>query len=183
LPAAFLATLLLGYLPYIGVGRKLLGFLGGYAGEEGFDQTGAGFYWWDLVTAALPLAGVSAAFYVGAAAALLAALAVFVVFRDRSADHGIAGAALLATTFMVLLTPHYPWYFAWLVAFACLVPWVSVLWLTAASFLLYLAPVGSHIVNDRHRLMVESALYAPFAALVVLDFVRRRDRLLEGVDR
>jgi hypothetical protein len=72
------------------------------------------------------------------------------------------------------VSPHYPWYFAWLIIFACLVPGASLLWLTLASFLLYLVPVGSQLVRDRHRFLVETAIYVPFLALAALDLWRRR---------
>jgi hypothetical protein len=46
--------------------------------------------------------------------------------------------------------------------------------LTLASFLLYLVPVGSQLVRDRHRFLVETAIYVPFLALAALDLWRRR---------
>src|SRR5262249_53911501 len=45
LPAAFVATLAVLYLPYLGAGAKVLGFLGSYASEEGIDR-GAGVFLW-----------------------------------------------------------------------------------------------------------------------------------------
>ena len=74
----------------------------------------------------------------------------------------------------MLLSPHYAWYFAWLIVFVCLVPGLSLLWLTLAGFLLYLAPVGSQLVRDRHRFLVESALYVPFLVLAAIDLWRCR---------
>ena len=71
---------------------------------------------------------------------LLAALAARVAFRRAGSDADIDGAALLAAAFTVLLTPHYPWYFSWLVVFPCLVASPALVWLTATSFLLYLLP-------------------------------------------
>ncbi len=52
-PAAVLATIVLGYLPYLGVGRGVLGFVttGGYLGEEGFAD-GEGFWLVALARAA-----------------------------------------------------------------------------------------------------------------------------------
>ena len=47
LPAAFAASLGLLYLPYLGVGTKVFGFLGGYVAEEGFEQ-GSGIFLWQL---------------------------------------------------------------------------------------------------------------------------------------
>jgi hypothetical protein len=42
--------------------------------------------------------------------------------------------------------------------------------LTAASVLLYLVPVGSQLVRDEYRLLVETAIYLPFAVLVLVDW-------------
>ena len=159
-----------------------MGFLGGYAGEEGFNS-GTGFYLWNLATEIPPFAEMNVVVYLASALAALAALAAAIVFRRDRPDRAVAGAALLAAAFMVLLSPHYPWYFAWLVVFACLVPAVSLLWLTTAGFLLYLVPVGSHIVADSHRVAVETILYAPFTALALLDLYCRGTRLRGGVGR
>jgi len=42
---------------------------------------------------------------------------------------------------MVLVSPHYPWYFAWLIVFACFTRSLALLWLTTGCLLLYLVPV------------------------------------------
>jgi len=76
----------------------------------------------------------------------------------------------------VLLTPHYAWYFSWLVVFACLVASPALVWLTATSFLLYLLPVWPQIVWYRHRLLIESALYVPFVILAAGELWRCRRR-------
>src|SRR5204862_2408317 len=70
----------------------------------------------------------------------------------------------------------YPWYFAWLIVFACFIRSVALLWLTTACLLLYLVPVGLHIVRDDYRLAVESMIYGPFAALAAIGlwYYRRR---------
>ena len=180
MPLAFALTAALGYLPYLGAGWNVLGFLGGYAGEEGFDRNGAGFYLWELLRTVFPLSGVGAGYYIAAAGLLLAALALRLALAPP-ADVA-AGSAILATAFTVLVSPHYAWYFAWLVVFQCLVPWLSMFWLTLASVLLYLIPVGSHLVADSYRLFVESMIYAPFAALACLD-IWRCQRRSEGGDR
>ncbi len=174
LPAGFAAAAILGYLPFIGAGWAVFGFLPGYAAEEGFASGGAGFYLLSLIRALPGCGGLPTPAYLGGGAALLAGLAAAVLLRRGADDDEFAGAALLASAFMVLLSPHYPWYFAWLIVFACLAPRLSLLWLTIASLLLYLAPVGSQLVRDNHRLLVESAIYGPFAALAVLDLRRRR---------
>ena len=174
-PAVFCGALVVAYLPFAWAGAHVFGFLPGYAGEEGFAQ-GAGFYWWNLAGSVLPLGGVSTLPYIAAAGCLLAALAVGVAFRRAGSGADIHGAALLAAAFTVLLTPHYPWYFSWLVVFACLVASPALVWLTATSFLLYLLPVWPQIVWDRHRLLIESALYVPFVILAAGELWRCRRR-------
>ena len=176
MPLGFVLAIGLAYLPFLGVGWKVLGFLPGYAGEEGFTAAGAGFYLWSLANAVLPVSGLPGLVYVFAAATVLAGLGVLVAFGRRAAELGLYGAALLATAFIILLSPHYPWYFAWLIVFACLLPCASLLWLTVASFLLYLVPVGSHLIADRNRLIVESIIYVPFAALAAIEWRRQRGR-------
>lgn len=171
MPALFAAAVALAYLPFLGVGWRVFGFLPGYAAEEGFAG-GAGFYLLSLARLAIP--ALSAQLYIAAAMLVLAALGLFVLFGRRSQNSDIADAAALATAVTVLLSPHYPWYFAWLIPFACLLPCRSLLWLTGASMLLYLVPVGSQLVRDAHRTVVETALYAPFAVLALIDWRSRR---------
>ena len=174
MPLIFVAGIIVGYLPFIGVGWRVFGFLPGYAGEEGFDAGGAGFYLLSLLRYWPPLTGLSGQAYVIGAAALLVALAAAIVLtRDNT---GSPAAAVLAATFTILVSPHYPWYFAWLIVFACFIRSVALLWLTTACLLLYLVPVGLHIVRNDYRLAVESMIYGPFAALALLDlwYYRRR---------
>lgn len=172
MPAVVIATLVLAYLPFLGVGWRVFGFLPGYMAEEGFTSGGAGFYPWSVAKAVLPLGGTPDIAYIAAAASLLAGLGAYLVYRRRDAQSDVVGAAFLAGTFVFLLSPHYPWYFAWLIIFACVIPTASLLWLTLASLLLYLVPVGSQLVRDRHRFLVESAIYVPFLALAAIDLWR-----------
>jgi hypothetical protein len=174
MPVLFAAALGLAYLPFLGVGWGVFGFLPGYMAEEGFNSGGGGFYLLSAAQAVLPLAGVPDIAYLAAASCLLAGLAICLVRRGEGGPGDVFAAGLLAGAFVVLVSPHYPWYFAWLIIFACLVPGASLLWLTLASFLLYLVPVGSQLVRDRHRFLVETAIYVPFLALAVLDLWRPR---------
>jgi alpha-1,6-mannosyltransferase len=141
LPTIFAAGVAIAYLPFIEVGGRVFGFLPHYMVEEGFAGGGAGFYLWDIAKSILALSGISDGVYLAVAAALGAALAGCLILRPHHPDADISGAALLAGAFTLLLSPHYPWYFAWLVVFACLVPSAALVWLTLASFLLYLVPV------------------------------------------
>ena len=159
---------------FLGVGWDVLGFLPGHMAEEGFSGGGAGFYLWSLAKALLPIGNPPASLYIATAAAVMLALGALIVFRRRGSEFGLRGAALLAGAFVLLLSPHYPWYFAWLLVFACLLSSVSLLWLTATSFLLYLVPVGAQLVADSNRLIVESIIYVPFMALAAIEIWRQR---------
>jgi hypothetical protein len=179
MPLAFTGAVVLAYLPFLAAGWHVLGFLPQYLAEEGFAG-GGGFYLWSLLRSVPPLRGLPDALYPAIAGVLMAALAIRVAFRRTGPDAEIGGAVLLAATFTLLVSPHYAWYFAWLVPFACLVPSLSLLWLTLASFLLYLVPVGSQLVRSHERLVVESVLYVPFVALAAIDLWRHHRREIRG---
>ena len=168
-PLVFGAAIIVGYLPFIGVGWRVFGFLPGYAGEEGFNAGGAGFYLLSLLRQLPALAALTGDAYLIAAAAILLALAVAIVLTRNDARSSFPAAAVLATIFTILVSPHYPWYFAWLIVFACFIRSIALLWLTNACLLLYLVPVGFHIVRDDYRLAVESIVYGPFAVLAAID--------------
>jgi alpha-1,6-mannosyltransferase len=169
MPVAFAAAIAVGYLPFIGVGWKVFGFLPGYAGEEGFDAGGTGFYLLSLVRHLPGFAEPSGRIYTSGALAILAALGIAIMRSPATAHRTFVPAALLAAIFILLVSPHYPWYFAWLIVFACFIRSLALLWLTIACLLLYLVPVGSHIVRDDYRLAVESMIYGPFAALAAAE--------------
>ena len=114
------------------------------------------------------LGGLSAKVYELVALAGLAAPSIVFVFRRELARPPYAMAAVSATLFMVLVSPHYPWYFSWLIVFACFVRSFALLWLTNACLLLYL--LTDYVFEpSAQRLMVESIIYGPFAALALVD--------------
>ena len=175
MPAAFAAAIAACYLPFIAAGWQVLGFLPGYAGEEGFDRAGSGFYLLGLLRHLPLLVGLPGSVYLAVAAFILIGLGGVFAFK-RDVAPPVVAAAGLAVAFTVVVSPHYAWYFAWLIVFACFLRSLALLWLTNACLLLYLIPVGSHIVRDDYRLAVESILYGPFAALAVADFWYHRCR-------
>jgi alpha-1,6-mannosyltransferase len=171
-PLAFIATVAVLYLPYIGVGTKVFGFLGSYITEEGFDR-GSGVFLWQLLGAIFPLSTSAFAFYVAGAVTLMAALAVLVILRDQKPGADLAGAMLLAVAFTLLFSPHYAWYFAWLVPFLCFYPIVGVIYLTCACSFLYF----SHWPPTLAELL---PIYGPCILLLVAEFMLRGRRKLEA---
>jgi alpha-1,6-mannosyltransferase len=169
MPTVFGAMLVLCYLPFVDAGWRVFGFLPEYFGEEGFDASGTGFYLRELLQLLPPFAGLPAMAYPIGAATVLVVLAVATVYARSTVDAPFAAAAVLAGAFTMLLSPHYPWYFTWLIVFACFLRALSLLWLTNACLLLYLVPVGSHIVRDPYRLLVETVMYGPFIVMAMSD--------------
>jgi hypothetical protein len=168
MPAAFAAAVGVAYLPFISVGSRVLGFLPGYAAQEGFDANGAGFYLLGLLRHLPPLAALNAGVYAIGALTTLAVLGAALVFAHATPRLPFGAAAVLATAFIVLVSPHYPWYFAWLIVFACFVRSFALLWLTNACLLLYLIP-GYVFVQSDYRFAIETIIYGPFAALALVD--------------
>lgn len=177
MPAVFVATFVAGYLPYSSVGlRRVAGYLPGYAAEEGLTS-GTRFYALALARKLTGLEIPTIAFVVFAVVAL-AALAAWVLRNHGDSDQSFVASALaLATAFTLLLSPHYSWYFVWLVPFLCVVPTAlvaPVMYLTAANFALYLTWLGDQ--PDR-MLVINSIIYLPLAALCVTHWLLRRYRL------
>jgi hypothetical protein len=167
-PFVFAGTVAVCYAFYASAGCRVLGFLPGYASEEGVDNE----------TRLFPLAVLSqwfalphwagAAYYVIAALALLT-LGGAVAIRKWPAlpeplalQRLAASMLLLATSITVALFPHYPWYFAWLLLPCTLMPTISVIYLTSATFIIYLA-----IYDD--SLLWPCLVYGPFFLLAARD--------------
>jgi len=169
MPLAAAATVVVAYAPFLGAGNAVLGFLPGYLHEEGL-QSGAGFFLWNLVSSVTPLEHAGPAVYLALAAALMVALAVRALF---TVENRYLGSALsLAVAAMVLLSPHYAWYFAWIVPLICFTPRASVLYLTVACPLLYFVPGGGGL--ESARMPFEWAIYGPFVVLVAFELWRQR---------
>jgi hypothetical protein len=134
-----MATIVLCYLPYLGVGRGVLGFVtsGGYLGEEGFAD-GEGFWLVALVRAALGnLPGLTLA-YLLAAAGVMAWLGVRAAWRtDRTPETTLRDVAVLLMAGMFALSPNYPWYFLAVAPFIVLGGGVPAWAMTLAAPLLY----------------------------------------------
>jgi alpha-1,6-mannosyltransferase len=169
MPVAAAATVVVAYLPFIGAGSGVLGFLPGYLQEEGL-QSGAGFFLWNLGRSVPLLEHMGPALYLALAGAALLALGLHSLFAAE--DRYLAAAMTLAVAATVLMSPHYPWYFAWIVPLICFTPRPSALYLTVACPLLYFVPGGAEL--EGARMPFECAIYGPFAALAAFELWRQR---------
>ena len=162
--AAFVAVIIAAYVPYIGVGWRVLGFLPGYVAEENL-ASGSGFWLVDIAREAVP---VPLAVYLAVAAAVMAALAIGALRRAADPRSSLAWTTALATTALFFASPHYSWYFVFLVALLTVAPWWPAWWLTVAAPLLYCDAKTGHI-----PLWAGFTLYGGFAILCTLEVARR----------
>ncbi len=80
--------------------------------------------------------------------------------------------AILAACATVAISPHYPWYFAWLALPSVVAPIPAVVWLSVAPVALYLDPL-------HERFVWPSLVYVP-AGVLALAAMRRRRSLSRG---
>ena len=165
MPLAFFVTVLIAYVPYLSVGpRGVLGFLGGYASERGM-VSGEQFFLlaWarNVLNAHVPTSA-----YLVFAVAVLGVLSLWLIRNQERDDPGyLRSGLLIASVFIALLSPHFSWYFAWLIPFLCFVPSLPVFYLTLASFLLYLTWLGD---NPDRVLMLKALIFVPTLILLLL---------------
>ena len=131
--SAFIVVVAAAYLPYVGVGWRVLGFLPAYMTEEKLTS-GIGFWLLDVVNRAVPVPVVA---YLAVVAAIMAGFAIGALRRSQGPRASMPWAAALGTAAMLFASPHYAWYFVWLVALLCVAPWWPAFWLTLTAVLLY----------------------------------------------
>ncbi|GAB0113210.1 hypothetical protein [Acidisoma sp. C75] len=162
---AGLAVILLGYAAYSGAGAHVLGFLPGYAGEEGL-ASGQGFWLLAGLGDLLPLPAFAPAFYVALAALLYAALVWRMLARPAPANDAArlaADAGLLIGFALFVISPHYHWYFAWAALPAVVAPSAALLWLATAPLLLIIDPLGDS------RFLWPALIYGPVLLLLAAE--------------
>lgn len=181
MPAASIAVVAFGYACYASVGLRVFGFLGGYMKEEGIDS-GTRFFLVDLTKHKFGLQhDPIALFYVFGS--LLFAVLVLWCWRTSSqtseADENVKSgqnflpqSLSLALAMMLLFSPHYAWYVAWLIPFLVLVPNLPVFTYVCGLFYLCVTPYGAGTQGAQYSL--NSILYSLVALAAVLEFLLRR---------
>jgi hypothetical protein len=145
--AGAVVTIVALYLLYSRAGVRVFGFLLGYGSEEGYDG-GEGFWLLAGLSRIMPLTPFVAILYKAIVVLILGALGGWFAFvrrpRDPVAICSAAGIMMAVLTFAI--SPHYPWYFAWLAVPCVLAPTAAVVWLSAAPMLMYLDTFGDRFV-------------------------------------
>jgi alpha-1,6-mannosyltransferase len=156
------------YAAYLTAGRDVLGFLPAYGSEEGFSD-GSGFWLLAGLQYFIALPTYVGKIYIAAAAAALLTLCAVVARGSGGGDPTslCQDTAVLAGTTMVVFSPHYAWYYPWLAVPCVVAPVPAVVWLSAASALLYVSPFNE-------RFFWPALVYAPAILLAAIGVVRRR---------
>ena len=177
MPLAFAVTIVVAYLPYLGVGpKRVLGYLPGYARERDMIS-GEEYFLLGLVRRLLNLQVPTAAYLIVCLLALMA-VAAWLLYQRRSDDMAyLRGGLIIASVFMVLLSPDFAWYFAWLIPFLCFVVSPAVFYLTLSSFLLYFSWL---YWVDSSVFRIKALIFIPFFVLAAAEVWRRRSRTLSS---
>src|ERR1041384_2152212 len=164
MPLAFVATILIAYLPYLGVGpMQVLGSLPAYSSEQGL-LTGKQYF---LLALARYVVNVPTLAYLIFVSAVLGALSLWMM-RDQRGDDTryLRNGLVIASVFMLFQAPHFSWYFTWLIPFLCFIPSIPFFYLSLANFVLYLT-----WLNDTpNRVIIYKALiFGPFLIFGVIE--------------
>lgn len=175
MPLAFVATVLIAYLPYLGVGpMRVLGSLPAYSSERGL-LSGNQYFLLALARGGLN-ANVPTLAYFIFVAAVLGVLALWMMQERQGKDtRYLRNGLVIASVFMMFQAPHFSWYFAWLIPFLCFIPSIPFFYLSLANFVLYLT-----WLNDTpNRVIIYKALiFAPFLVLgLIMIWLQRRRRI------
>lgn len=170
MPVAFVVTVVIAYLPYLSVGMKVLGYLPGYAREEGINS-GSRFFLLNLVRRLVGETYPSSKAFIIFALLVLFVVALWTLWSYEGNDGYVRKAFTLALLFTILLSPHFAWYFAWLVPFLALLPSAPILLLTVAPFMLYVSWLDD---SARSSFAVNSYIFLPFVLIGAITILQRR---------
>lgn len=189
MPSAVAAVIVVGYAWYASVGMRVFGFLGGYVQEEGIDS-GTRYFPLEFAQHLPGLHSLSTTPYLVLVALILLALCVWCwrtcckpghdllptaqtgLFALPARADFLLPALSIATVLMLLFSPHYPWYIAWLVPFFVLVPNATVL--AYICMLFYMCTTDLAVGSGPKQFILNKVVYAAVLAALLLDLALSR---------
>jgi alpha-1,6-mannosyltransferase len=170
MPAVMAALAVASYAVYLSAGKLVFGFLGGYVQEEGMD-TGTRFFLLELANHLPGLHTLSERGFMVFVALVFVALMVWAWrtgCRQDSAERAFLPPALgLAMALMLLFSPHYPWYVAWLVPFLVIMPRLTVMTYVMAMF--YLCTTAMAVGYGPQQYRLNEWLYGAVAIAFIME--------------
>lgn len=171
LMTAFVATVVISYLPYLDIGMRVFSSLPGEVREEGFIESGDRYFLLGLARVIFPVP--TSAFLLLAAVALLGFGLRLVAEEKRDAADTARGAASLIGLYIVITAPRYHWYYAWILPFLCFAPRLEWIYLSGAAVLLYILWYIPNVYPEM-PLWLGAALYGPTLLLVLWNWWKER---------
>ncbi|HMG32870.1 MAG TPA: glycosyltransferase family 87 protein [Blastocatellia bacterium] len=166
LVAGFAGAAILFWLPYAGAGSRMFTFVSDYIVGEGFSGSGSRYFGLELLTAVAPVPAV--AFLIAGALVILWA-AVHIALKTKKDVRDVASGCLaLVGLYLLITSPRYAWYYAWLLPFLCFVPSAGWLYLASAGALLYLLWY-TPLVYPNVPLWLGCGVYLPAIMLLVFE--------------
>jgi alpha-1,6-mannosyltransferase len=170
MPATMAALAVVCYAPYLTAGRLVFGFLGGYVQEEGM-ATGTRYFLLELAQHLPGLHGFPNNAYLVFAGGVFLALTVW-AWRTGCRDDSPRAAFLppafgFALALMLLFSPHYPWYVAWLLPFFVLMPSLTVL--TYVGGLFYLCTTALAVGYGPKQYELNEILYGAVTIALMIE--------------
>ena len=175
MPATMAALAVFCYSFYLSVGMGVFGFLGGYAQEEGMN-TGARFWLLDATQRLPGLHKLPEGAFLVFAALVFGGLMVW-AWRvatplDAPRDAFLQPAMAFAFAMMLLFSPHYPWYVAWLFPFLVLVPNLTLMTYVGTLFYLCYTALATGFGEPQYHLNL--LLYRTVVLAFVVELALRR---------
>jgi hypothetical protein len=157
-----------GYALYASVGVGVLGFLAGFTHEEGLD-TGDRYFFlaWAHRYMHVPF---WPGLYIAVSALLLAGIAFWGMIRLHDPKQILGVELAISTVATMLFSPHYPWYFLWILPFAVMLRYMPAIVLTLEAtywFSTNLALPGPKMFR------MNEYMYSIFFAAVLADLLVR----------
>jgi alpha-1,6-mannosyltransferase len=161
-PWVMVGVIATGYAFYLRRGVSVFGFLPGFAQEEGM-QNGTRYFPLAFVERNLHVT-ISTSAYLVICAAILGALAWWSFRRGATPKACVASGLALAIALTLCFSPHYPWYFLWLLPFLTLRPWPPAFFLALAPAYLLTTNLG---LPGEPMYRLNCLLYGGFFVLLV----------------
>jgi hypothetical protein len=168
MPVIFAVLIAIAYACYASVGLGVFGFLSGFAQEEGLES-GARYFLLALAERSLHIS-IAPAVYVALCGVLMIGLCLWALQRGGRRCAFIFSALVIATMLNILYSPHYPWYFLWLLPYLAIVPWRPAFYLVTAATYLFGTNLGAP-GEPMYRLNI--LLYGGFSFMLALDLLKK----------
>jgi hypothetical protein len=188
MPATAAGVIAFGYACYASVGLKVFGFLGGYVKEEGIE-TGSRYFLLELAQHLPGLHQLSTTMYMLSVALVFLGLvlwcwktcctnhtgtftdAVLSSFALPKEAEFLLPAFALSLALMLLFSPHYPWYLAWLIPFLTLIPNLTVMVYVCGFF--YMCTTALATGFGPSQFLLNEIVYAQLGAALIIETVVR----------